>query len=368
MIPSSKMTLYRYDVAVSPETAGKKLNQVIRLLLESPDLASVREDIVTDFKSTMISRQRFQEDEKEIDIQYRSEKEDEPREDATTYHVRLLYTKTLRVSDLMNYLTSTNIGDHYDDKLSMVQALNIFLNHHAKSTGNLVTIGASKSFSLSNTSEKYTLKGGLTAIRGFFSSVRLASYRILVNVNVTHGAFYDSDRLDALIHNFGSDPYKVNRFLQRLKISSTHLAQRRNKAGEVIIRPKTIQGLATVTHSYILHAFLTLARVLRTSNSGLKVHPICPPRRAPAARRKNRRNPHLPLALRQMGGISACLISSRSVSAAHLQHQRIESEIFLNSTQYNCFPPQYSSGECWNQGEAQLSSTRGLRRHSWTSL
>jgi hypothetical protein len=246
MIPSSKMTLYRYDVAVSPETAGKKLNQVIRLLLESPDLASVREDIVTDFKSTMISRQRFQEDEKGIDIQYRSEKEDEPREDATTYHVRLLYTKTLRVSDLMNYLTSTNIGDHYDDKLSMVQALNIFLNHHAKSTGNLVTIGASKSFSLSNTSEKYTLKGGLTAIRGFFSSVRLASYRILVNVNVTHGAFYDSGRLDALIHNFGSNPYKVNRFLQRLKISSTHLAQRRNKAGEVIIRPKTIQGLATV--------------------------------------------------------------------------------------------------------------------------
>ncbi len=249
MVPSAKLILYRYDIAVSPDAKGKKRAQIVRLLLETPAMTPFRSDVVTDFGSTLISRQRLAQDDMVVEVLYRSEYEDTPRERATKYSVRLQYTNTLRVSDLISYLTSTNIGETYGEKLPTVQALNIVLNHYSKLAGNHATIGASKSFSLASDSDKWTLGAGLTAIRGFFSSVRVASSRILVNINVSHGAFYDAGRLDQLVQKFqndrGPDTRKLGKFLEKLRVRTTHLAEKIKKSGEIVIRVKVICGLAT---------------------------------------------------------------------------------------------------------------------------
>ena len=42
----------------------------------------------------------------------------------------------------------------------------------------------------------------MTPLRGFFSSVRVATSRILVSVNVSHGAIYDAIPLDQLIRKY----------------------------------------------------------------------------------------------------------------------------------------------------------------------
>lgn len=249
MVPDLKLILFRYDISVSPEATGKKRTQVVRLFLETPEMVPIKSDVVTDFKSTLVSRQKLQKDDLVVELQYRFEDEDDPQQGATKYRVRVQYTNTLRVSDLIDYLESTQLSQSYDEKLPIIQAFNIFLNHYSKSTGNLATIGASKSFSLNPNSEKFGLGAGLTAIRGFFSSVRVATCRILVNVNVSHGAFYDADRLDQLIQHYGRDngpnKFKLNKFLKKLKVRSTHLSEKKNKAGQTIIRPKTIHSLAT---------------------------------------------------------------------------------------------------------------------------
>jgi len=253
LLPSPKLVLYRYNVAVSPDASGKKLSQIVKLALETAEMSQLQSDIVTDFKSTLISRQRLNKDDRVIEVTYRTENEDEPRPGATKYRVHIQYTNTLRVSDLINSLTFTNLGENYD-KLPMIQAFNIFLNHYSKSAGNLVTIGASKSFSLNPDSSKWSLGAGLTAIRGFFSSVRVATCRILVNVNVSHGAFYDAERLDQLIQKYqrsnGPSKFKLNKFLAKLKIKTTHLTERKNKAGQIIPRVKTIYGVATRDDGY----------------------------------------------------------------------------------------------------------------------
>lgn len=101
------MVLYRYHVAVLPTAAGKKLSQIIRLLLESPGYAEFRDDIVTDSKSTIISRKRLNTVPTESAINYRAEGEDEPRANATTYRLRVGPTGTITVSELTEYLTST---------------------------------------------------------------------------------------------------------------------------------------------------------------------------------------------------------------------------------------------------------------------
>lgn len=249
MIPSPDLLLYRYNVAVQPAATGKKLSQIIKLLLQLPEYGDFQDDIVTDFKSTLISRRRLGPDTAERVIPYRAEGEDEPRANGQTYRLRVEETGTLTVSALTDYLTSTSVNTAYADKLPVLQALNIFLGHYAKSSPALATVGSSKSFSLTQASPKCDLGAGLSALRGFFSSVRVATCRILVNVNVSHGAFYDAIPLDQLIQKYGSanqfNLVKLQSFLKRVRVKVIHLAEKKKKTGESIPRVKTIFGLAT---------------------------------------------------------------------------------------------------------------------------
>ena len=171
MIPSPDLLLHRYNVAVRPAAVGTKLSQIIKLLLELPGYGEFRDDIVTDFKSTLISRRRLSPSTAEPTIHYRAEGEDEPRANAQSYQLRVEGTGTLTVSELTDYLTSTNVNTAYADKLPVLQALNIFLGHHAKSSPAVATVRSNKSFSLTQDSPKWDLRAGLTALRGFFSSV-----------------------------------------------------------------------------------------------------------------------------------------------------------------------------------------------------
>ena len=250
------MVLYRYNVAVEPAVAGKKLTQIIRLLLESPGYDQFRDDIVTDFKSTLISRERLGIDVAVSEVQYRDEGEDDPGPRAKNYRLRIEHTGVITVAELTDYLTSTNLSQAYADKPSVLQALNIFFAHYAKSTPATATVGSSKTFSLSQHSSKCDLGAGLTAIRGFFSSVRVATGRILVNVNVSHGAFYEPISLDLSIRKYGPahqfNRVKLEKFLKRVRVRVTHLVERKNRAGATIPRVKTIFGLASRNDGHTL--------------------------------------------------------------------------------------------------------------------
>lgn len=120
------------------------------------------------------------------------------------------------------------------------------MRHYAKSSPAVATIGSSKSFSITRATP-YDLGAGLSALRGFFSSIRVATCRILVNVNVSHGTFYDAIPLDQLIKRYQANQdnkLKLESFFKRVRVRVTHLAAKKNIAGESIPRVKTIYGLA----------------------------------------------------------------------------------------------------------------------------
>ncbi len=245
LVVDPKLVLYRYDINVKPEAKGKKLVRIVGLLLEEPDFAGRKEHVVSDFKSTLVSRQRLPKDEASYEILYRAEGEDEPSQRATKYEIRLKYTNTLPVNQFVEYLTSTTLSND-GEKLPMIQALNIFLNHYSKTNTNLTTIGSSRDFPLSSNYDGLgDLGSGLQVIRGFFASVRAATARILVNVNVSYGAFYKRGSLAALIYEYGGqNKHRLASFLKKVKVSPTHLKPRTNKAGKEIPKMKTIVGLA----------------------------------------------------------------------------------------------------------------------------
>lgn len=229
----------------------------MRLLLEDPALAGIRKDIVTDYRSTLFSLTKLGKDETVIKIRYRSEGEDEPRVNATVYSVKLLFTNTLSVAQLSEYLLAADAGVQYDGKLPLIQALNILINSYAKTSPSLISVGSKKTFSPS-TADWMSLGGGLTALRGYFSSVRAATARILINVNVSHAGFYDNVGLTQLMARFlettrGPTQYrKLAKFLFRVKVQTNHLKEKKNKAGKVIPRIKAIVGLANKDDGYHL--------------------------------------------------------------------------------------------------------------------
>jgi eukaryotic translation initiation factor 2C len=254
MIPPSDLLLYRYHVEVKPDLVGKKLEQMVRLLLEMPELAKFQKDLVTDFRSTIITRKDLGRDAFAFEMPYRAEKVDEPGANAKTYRIDLTRTGSLNVGHLTEFLTSTDLRVQCGDKLQTIQALNILLRHYAKSSPTVAALGSTKTFALlpaatgANPNTDLDLTAGLVALRGFFSSVRVATCRILVNINVSHGAFYSAIRLDKLIRDYqsvnGQNVGKLEQFLQRLRVKLTHLPEKKNKAGEQIPRIKTIFALA----------------------------------------------------------------------------------------------------------------------------
>ena len=110
-------------------------------------------------------------------------------------------------------------------------------------------MGANKHFQLDAASrEKFDLGAGLTALRGFFISVRAATARILINVQVKHGAFFNDGPLVALIRAFTQEhgPNRVNlaKFVKKLSVEVTHIVKN-SRAGKRVPRIKQIQNFAT---------------------------------------------------------------------------------------------------------------------------
>jgi hypothetical protein len=211
-------------------------------------LAQYGRDIVTDYKSNVLSKTEL-DLEPEYIVTYLVEGEDDPAPNAKTYRIRLQPTGTLTVSELMDYLTSAHASQLFGSKEEIIQALNIVVGHHPKDAAHIATVGANKHIELDSASrEKFDLGAGLTALRGFFVSVRAATARILVNVQIKHAAFFDDallvDLMKAFMQENGPNRVHLGKFVKGVSVSVTHIVKI-NRAGKRVPRIKQIYSFAT---------------------------------------------------------------------------------------------------------------------------
>jgi eukaryotic translation initiation factor 2C len=245
-----ELVLFQYSIDVLPDTDGKKpsgrlLRRIVELLIKE-HVSPNGNDIATDYKSFLLSTSAstIKDNEKDYRIRYLSEGEDEPSANAKSYRVRLRFTKALQMSDLIDYLTSSNARKLFESKQDMIQAMNIILGHWPKTASGIVSVGANKHF---DNTDIQTLQGGLIAIRGLFVSVRTATSRLLVNAQIQHGAFYNAIPLPALMAEYTSrnnGTVRLGIFLKRLHVRVTHIINKK-KNGQIIPRFRTIFSLAT---------------------------------------------------------------------------------------------------------------------------
>lgn len=282
-----KKNVWKYSIAVvsikdgkpGPPTdapKSKKLKRVVQLLFEDA-FASQLHTIASDYKANMYSSVELPNVSKgnplEVDVTYRAEGEDEPpTTGAKVYRCRVQYVTTHSLDEFGTTLSSTEAFVPLGARQDTITALDIIFQHHANTQAldpyKLMAFGGAKFYKIPPTLNPppelrpSTLGGGLIALRGFFVSARPATGRLLLNVQVKNVAMYNPINLADLMGEFMNarptqqagwtrepDLRALEKFLQGLRITPTHLKQRKNKAGEVIVRVKTIFSLARSSDS-----------------------------------------------------------------------------------------------------------------------
>jgi eukaryotic translation initiation factor 2C len=239
--------LTRYNVEVLPEVKGRKLARVFQLLLELPEFAGV----ASDWKSMVVARQPLAVQDGQIfKIAYRKEGEEEPLDRAITYQVRVVTPISLSIADLVSYLSASAGGPDFPQRLEVIQGLNVLFGSYPQSHDGTESLAGNCHFSLDRSQQNarniQVLGGGLEALRGYFQSVRPSTGGILLNVNVTHGVFFEPLRLDLLFARMGTgNRLTLQKKLKLTRVSVLHLPGKKDKkTNQEIPRIKTIFGLA----------------------------------------------------------------------------------------------------------------------------
>ena len=244
--------IYRYHVSIAAEggkePAGRKARRIVRLLLEEhfPDNLN---SIATDYRSTLISVSKLKDG--IFDVRYKDESDVEYPESPKVFKVTTQHTGDINPADLINYLTSTNAGELLTSKPEIIQALNLILGHHPKTNREVVSIAGNRHYSFQeNVKESASLEGGLEVLRGFFVSVRAATARVLLNVQVKYLACYEAGPLAKVIgdwqySNRGQKHYRLEAFLKRMRVCITHIKRKDKNGKPRPARVKTISGFAT---------------------------------------------------------------------------------------------------------------------------
>lgn len=242
--------------------SGKQLARIIELLLAHDDYIHCKDHVVSDFSATLLSMKQFPRNPMVTTLRYQMEGESHASDRAKQYKVTVEETESFDLSYLTKYLKSLSTYGAFENREWFVQALNIFLRHHARTSSNITTLGR-KAFTIDGDAGELDLLHCLSALRGFYSSVRLATSRILVNVNISNSTFYmvssEAWRLDYFMCIFEEQTTKTdknhkaietaknaNYSLQNLEIFLQGLRVQTRGIPEGVTKIRRINGLAHV--------------------------------------------------------------------------------------------------------------------------
>ncbi|KAJ5560594.1 hypothetical protein N7513_002993 [Penicillium frequentans] len=248
--------VFRYHVAVGKEQGRevptKKARQIVRLLLEEHFAKDIK-NIATDYRSTLISCVDLGlASDKKYDVRYKGENEFDYLDEPKIYSVTVGPTGTLDPTDLINYLSSSNIDGSLMQQEQLLAAMNIIMGHQPKTDRSVVTLSGNKHYSFdAATAERMSLGGGLEALRGFFISVRAATARVLLNVQVKYLACYREGPLPMVLGDYmrtnSRNPYRLESFLKRMRVRATHIVRKTSSGKPRPPQIKSIIGLASPT-------------------------------------------------------------------------------------------------------------------------
>ncbi|KIV99370.1 uncharacterized protein PV09_08915 [Verruconis gallopava] len=268
--------VFRYSIAFDKEDglSRTKKRRYIELLLKQAPFSKVVH--YSDLAANVFTTAKLKLPQKErgefkviiyerLEAPYPAEKPDEAAHIAAarvrkTRRIKVEYTTSYDLNDLFKYVSGSATGA-YAAKGDVVQAMNIIFNHAAGVHQRVAAQPNNKFYPLGDhpvlgipnhqNYESWVLGEGLVAIRGYYSSVRLGPKRVLVNVNVATGTFYEPIPLDELMVKFMGGRRFSNEhharlcahFIKRLKVATRYIKEKDEKGIErQVIRVRTVAG------------------------------------------------------------------------------------------------------------------------------
>lgn len=245
--------------ATEKEVRGRELFFVVKAVLAKLLEQDKTIVVATEFKDALITL-------KHINLVANPMAVEVPRsegsEEMDSYTVDIHGPKEIRVDDMKQYLTSMADGPAGADAISFprfpdtVDAINIILGHKPRSDHiKTAAVGSSRFFpfgedkTIQNLTQNWR---ALTAARGYFQSARLATGRVLLNANVTHGVFRISGQMTTVFDNLEikAAPKSDNFAMRKLRAFGKFLPKTRvwynfkTADGKNVRRVKAIRGLA----------------------------------------------------------------------------------------------------------------------------
>lgn len=246
------LLIFRYKIEFEKGPRGRELSSGFKKRLIEQFLrqffARAGGNLVTDFKATLISTKKLNIPQGGAPYNVNIDGQNTRGSNSPPNTLLLKFDGSFTVSDLLRHLSSTQGTS--DTTKCMIQVLNIIMGHNPKASNQLATLGSSRHYNWqAGPSDRANLGTGLEAIRGFFMSVRPATGRLLVNIQVKNTPFFEESPLQRLIDLFVKDnglhKSKLQKYLKSLSVILTHLSDTNTAGRQVHRRAKTIWGLAT---------------------------------------------------------------------------------------------------------------------------
>ena len=253
--------LYRYDVDIAPEPSRGKRRIYAEQLLREPVFNGVV--WATDYGKIMVTTSKLDlpsalvEGKHKITLDAPGGSTQQPQQGAlpafvqqarqrNTASVKVTFQRSFAIQELLEYLRSNVSGAQYVGSGDFSQILNIVMCKPPHASPTVANVGGNKFYPFQGDplAQIFDLGGGLQALRGYFSSVRPAIGRLLVNINVTSGAFYKPIPLIEVMREIDVPTLEEREvFLQMLKVKAIYIKD--GKTEPFMIKDKkTLVGFA----------------------------------------------------------------------------------------------------------------------------
>jgi hypothetical protein len=241
---------HSYRLKIKPEAKKGQQKFILESMFRKYSLFNQGIGVATDGATEIVTTERLPEDR----VPFRCSMGDgsgTSKAYTGPWEVTLTFENAYSPSEMLAYLEDVNHREELPNEAPCLRVLNILMSAYAcKDTGvAIIGKGRNKFFRIDSRKQSMDIRGGLEAIRGYFSSVRLGAGRIFLNLNVSHGAFFRPCLLTEIIDDFayvhGREKNFLNRVLKGVKVYVLHLNTRENGLGVKEKPIKTIIGVAT---------------------------------------------------------------------------------------------------------------------------
>ena len=211
----------------------RKRRRMFDILLRHQTFQSAGKAVATDYAAIVLTAKELDLSQNVL-IHYSAE--DGGTEDPEEINVQITLEKQLAVEDLRSYLSSPFDARTVEVSKELVQALNIIMKYGPSKDSSLVVGGDnSKFFPLLGESSE--LRACVIALKGYYTSVRTSTARLLINLNVCTSAFYQEGRVDAAMRKLGVDADTAMKeegenaeiFLKKLRVYTRYMGSMRFK-------------------------------------------------------------------------------------------------------------------------------------------